>query len=260
MDLATLVGLLLAVGMIAGSVTMSGGDLGMFWHSASFLTVVGGTLAALLICYPLKLVLRAPQLLLKSLFHTTTNLTALIAQIVELADVARREGLLALDQRLPQIEAPFLRQGIELAVDGVRPDVIADLLKTEVETMALRHKEGKQLIEQLAKFAPAFGMIGTLLGLIMMLGKMSDPASIGGGMAVALVTTLYGVLLANGSLLPMAEKLSYLSKQEMLSRELIIRGVLAIQAGEHPRLIAQRLSTFLPSADRPNMPLRSNAA
>jgi chemotaxis protein MotA len=139
-----------------------------------------------------------------------------------------------------------LRLGVQLAIDGNRAEMIEDVMRSEVNAMATRHKEGRAVIDRVGKYAPAFGMIGTLLGLIVMLGNMADPSSIGGGMAVALITTLYGALLAYASFLPISEKLAYLSKQEMMGREIVIRGILAIQSGENPRVIEQKLSTFLP--------------
>jgi chemotaxis protein MotA len=153
---------------------------------------------------------------------------------------------LALEPRLETIENPLLKLGVQMAIDGTRPEVIEDVMRTEVEAMSLRHKDGKAIVDQIGKYAPAFGMIGTLLGLIVMLGNLSDPSRIGGGMAVALITTLYGSVLSYASFLPLSEKLGYLSKQELVASEIAIRGILAIQSGENPRVIEQKLNTFLP--------------
>jgi chemotaxis protein MotA len=256
MDIATVLGLLLAWGMMAAAVYLGGGSFGAFWNTASILMVVGGTIGALLICFPLRTIRRTPRVMLKGMRGNVPKPEELIATIVSLAETARREGLLSLELRLHLIPNDFIRRGIELVVDGARAEVIEEVLRTDIDAMAARHREGKAVFEQLGKYAPAFGMIGTLLGLIIMLGNMSDPSSIGAGMAVALITTLYGAVLANASFLPMAEKLAYLSKQEMLSREIIIRGVLAIQSGENPRLIERKLSTFLPPAARSKREVR----
>lgn len=250
MDIATVAGLLLALSMMAASVALGGGNITSFWDTASVLMVLGGTLGATMMCYPLKTVLKMPRVMLKSLFNTPPDPAELIRQLVGLAEIARRDGMLALEKRLGQIRHPFIKLGIELAIDGTRPEMLEEVLRTEIETMTLRHKEGKGLIDQVGKYAPAFGMIGTLLGLIMMLGNLSDPASIGSGMAVALVTTLYGILLSNGSFLPMSEKLAFLSRQEIMACEIVLRGIVAIQSGEHPRLIEQKLNTFLPPGAR----------
>jgi chemotaxis protein MotA len=250
MDVATIIGLLLAFGVMAASVITSGGSFAALWDTPSLLMVVGGTAGAVLMCFPLRTVLRSPRIFLKGIFYRAPRPAELVEQLVSLAKTARRDGLLALERRLPQIDNPLIKLGIQMSIDGTRPEVIEEVLRTHIETMALRHKEGKALFDQLGKYAPAFGLIGTLLGLILMLGNMSDPSHIGSGMAVALVTTLYGAVLSNGSFLPLAEKLAYISKQEMLACEMVVRGIMAIQSGEHPRLIEQKLTTFLPPASR----------
>jgi chemotaxis protein MotA len=250
MDVATLFGLSLALTMIATSIVMGGGNFSAFWDGTSLLVVLGGTMGAVLVCFPLKTVLRTPRIVTKTMFHEPPNYRDLIQQIVALATVARRDGLLALEKKLTGISDQFVRQGVQMAVDGTRAEVIEDVMRTEIEAMAVRHKEGKGLLDQLGRYAPAFGMIGTLLGLIIMLGNMSDPSTIGSGMAVALTTTLYGAILSYASFLPLAEKLAYFSKQEIVARELVLRGILAIQSGENPRVIEQKLNTFLPPLSR----------
>jgi chemotaxis protein MotA len=250
MDISLAFGLILAFAMMGASILMSGGHFVSFWDAASLLMVLGGTAGAVCMCFPLRTILKVPRVIGKCFLHRAPNVRGLIAELVAYAEVARREGILALESRLQQIEDPFMRLGIQLAVDGSRPEVIQEVLEAELESMAGRHKEGKALLDQAGRFAPAFGMIGTLLGLIIMLGNMADPSSIGGGMAVALITTLYGAVLANGSFLPMAEKLSFVSRQEMFARHLVIKGIMAIQSGEHPRIIEQRLNIYLAPAAR----------
>jgi chemotaxis protein MotA len=212
--------------------------------------VGGGTLAAVLISVPMKSVWKGPLILRKAMFSRPANLQQTIATLVQLAEIARRDGLLALEKRLPAIKDRYIRLGIEMSVDGARPEAIEEILRSDSESMVMRHKEGKRLFDQAGRFAPAFGLIGTLLGLIVMLGQMSDPAKIASGMAVALVTTLYGAVLANAGCLPIAEKLSSLTREELLAREVIIRGILAIQSGESPRLIQYKLNAFLPPRAR----------
>ncbi|MEX2173313.1 MAG: motility protein A [Pirellulaceae bacterium] len=245
MDLTTLLGLTLAFGMMAASVLLSGGRFSSFWNVPSAMVVLGGTAGAVLVSFPFAAVRRLPRVVRSGLRASATDLPELVGQIVRLAEIARRDGLLALDSRLDEIENPFVRLGVQLAVDGTRPEIVEDVLRAENESMSLRHKEGRAMIEQMGRFAPAFGMIGTLLGLIVMLGNMADPSTIGSGMAVALVTTLYGAILAHGCLLPLAERLSYLSKQELAAREIVLRGILAMQAGENPGVIEQKLHSFL---------------
>jgi chemotaxis protein MotA len=182
---------------------------------------------------------------MKVLVNRSEDRLALIKQIVSLAETARRDGLLALESRIEEIENPLVRTGIQLAVDGSSPVVVEEILRTEVESIASRHREGRNMMEQLSRYAPAYGMIGTLLGLIMMLHDMSDPSGIGAGMAIALITTLYGAVVANVFFGPFAEKLGMISRSEMIGFEIAIRGVLAIQSGESPRAIDQKLRTFL---------------
>jgi chemotaxis protein MotA len=246
MDPTTILGLTIAFGMMAASVALSGGSFSSFINLPSLLCVIGGTLGAVLICFPRRAIRRLPAVIRKGFRSDEPNPAELIEQIVALAYAARRDGLLALDPKLDEIDNRFVRLGVQLAIDGTRPESLEDILRADMEAMALRHKEGRAMFEQMGRFAPAFGLIGTLLGLVIMLGNVSDPSTIGSGMAVALVTTVYGAVLANGSLLPKAEKLAQLSKRELIAREIALRGILAMQAGEHPRLIEQKLRTFLP--------------
>lgn len=250
MDIATVIGLLLAWSMMALAVIMGGGSFGAFWDTASVFMVFGGTAGAVLISLPLRTASKAPKVLMKSVFQNQPQPLQLIKTLVSLAETARRDGMLALEIRLMEIDNAFIKLGIQMAVDGNRAEVIEEVLRTEIDSMAARHQEGRAIVDRIGKYAPAFGMIGTLLGLIIMLGNMSDPSSIGSGMAVALITTLYGAALSNASFLPLAEKLAFLSKQEIVAREIIIRGVLAIQSGENPRVVEQKLNTFLPPSSR----------
>ncbi len=246
MDLATLVGLLAAVGLIVSSIIVGGGSFSAFVDIPSGLVVIGGAFAAALISFPLKKMISSPVVVMKVFLNKAIDVKGLIEQIVSLAEVARRDGLLALESKLDEVDNDFIKLGIQMAVDGTRPEVIEDIMRTEIASIARRHKEGKSLMDQLGRFAPAYGMIGTLMGLIMMLSNMEDPSSIGAGMAVALITTLYGAIVSNVFFLPFAEKLGYLDKQEMMSLEIVIRGIMAIQSGENPRVVEQKLSTFLP--------------
>lgn len=246
MDLASLIGLLLAFIMMAISVVMGGGSFASFWDTASVMMVFGGTAGALMMCFSLRNIMNLPKVLRKVFFNRPIDLRDIIEQMVRLAEVARKEGLLALESRLQEVENPFIKLGLQMAVDGARPEVIEDVLKTDIECLAMRHRDGKGMVDQVGRFGPAFGMIGTLLGLIIMLGNMSDPSMIGSGMAVALITTLYGAVLSNAMFLPFSEKLAAVSKNELIGREIILRGVMAIQSGENPRIIEQKLNTYLP--------------
>lgn len=246
MDIASLVGLLLAICLIVGSMLLGSAPVTAFVDAPAVLVVLGGASAAVMICFPIKTMIGAPKIVLKVLINKTEDRLTLIHQLVSLAETARRDGLLALEARLEEIDNPLVRSGIQLAVDGSTPEVVEEVLRTEVRAIAARHREGKSIMEQLGRFAPAYGMIGTLMGLIMMLSDMGDPSSIGSGMAVALITTLYGAIVANVFFSPFAEKLGVLSRDELGTMEIAIRGVMAIQSGESPRAINQKLRTFLP--------------
>ncbi len=246
MDIASVIGLLLAIGLILGSIATGSAPFSAFLDLPSVLVVIGGSIGAGFICFPLKSILSIPLVAKKVFLNKTDNATDLIEQIVSLAETARRDGLLALEARLDEVKCGFIRLGIQMAVDGTRPEVIEDIMRTEMDAVATRHRDGKSIMDQMGRFAPAYGMIGPLMGLIMMLADMSDPSKIGSGMAVALITTLYGAIVANVFFIPFAEKLGFINKQEMLSLEIIVRGIMAIQSGENPRVVEQKLSTFLP--------------
>ena len=250
MDIASVIGLILALGLILASIALGNAPFSAFIDVPSGLVVVGGAIAAALICFPLGSMLKSPIIGLKVILNKGTDRLALIKQIVELAEVARRDGLLALEGKVAEIEDPLVKTGIQMAVDGSTPEIVEEVLRTEVEAMVVRHREGKAIMDQLGRFAPAYGMIGTLMGLIMMLQDMSDPSGIGAGMAVALITTLYGAIVANVFFSPFAEKLGLMSRNECVSMEIAIRGVMAIQSGESPRAIDQKLQTYLPAKQR----------
>ncbi len=249
MDIASVIGILGGTLLIVVSIAIApGASTKAFIDYPSIVMVVGGAIAALLTSMPLRDVLKIGGVVKKVFFNKSDDVSALIQQIVSLAETARRDGLLALENRLPEISDPFIVLGVQMAVDGTRPEVMEDILRTEMDAVAARHQTGKLIFDQIGKFAPAFGMIGTLVGLIIMLGNMSDPNAIGPGMA--LLTTLYGAIVANVVALPMAEKLGHLSREEQIRMEIVVRGIMAIQAGENPRVIEQKLRTFVPPKAR----------
>lgn len=250
MPSTSLIGLLLAASLLAYAVVAGGGSLASFADLPSLLLVFGGLAAAALIAFPAQLLLSIPRIVSRALFPGEDRLPALVELIVGLAGTARREGLLALEPRLAEIDHPFLLLGVQMAVDGARPEAIDDVLRTEIATTVGRQNEEHQLLAQLGRFAPALGMIGTLLGLITMLGNLTDPSHIATGLSMALVTTLYGSVAANLVFLPLAERLAVANQREELTREVLLRGVRAIQAAEHPRLVAQELSAYLPEQER----------
>jgi chemotaxis protein MotA len=170
--------------------------------------------------------------------------------MVSYAEIARRDGILSLENATKDMDDPFIVRGIQMAVDGTDPELIEQIMDNELENLVERHENGKGLFDTLGKYAPAFGMIGTLVGLVAMLANLTDPSSLGAGMAVALITTLYGAIIANAIALPLADRLGRRSADEVLYKTVIIKGVMAIQSGDNPRVVEQKLRTFLPPSAR----------
>ena len=249
MDIATVVGVLLGIVLVVMAI-MTGGDIGAYLNGPAVMIVVGGSIAATMASQPLKGFLKIPKVVAKTLFDKTPEPAVVIRDLVDLAEVARRDGILALEAMVDGMKDTFLIRGIQMAVDGTDPEIIQTIMETELEILLERHEAGKGMLDALGRYAPAFGMIGTLIGLVAMLQHMEDPSQIGSGMATALLTTLYGALLANILFLPRAEKLAFRSAEEALSKTIIIHGVMAIQSGDNPRTVESKLMTFLPPAQR----------
>ncbi len=245
MDIATLIGLITGMGLILWAI-MSKGSLGAFADGPSVAIVLGGAVAAALISFPLGNVLGLVKVVKNVFFAKPQNAMSLIKDMVGYAEIARRDGILSLENVTGEIKDPFVVSGIQMAVDGTDPELIEQIMEAELEAITARHAAGKALFENLGKYAPAFGMIGTLVGLVIMLGNMSDPDSLGPSMAVALLTTLYGSLIANLFALPLADKLGTRSREEVMLKEIVIRAVMAIQSGDNPRVVEQKLKSFLP--------------
>ena len=249
MDLATIIGILLGVGLIAVSILM-GGNFMTFVHVPSMMIVFGGAMAATLVNFPLGEVIGVMKVVKKALMSEKFETVDTVELIVNLALKARREGLLAIDKEVNNIDDPFLRSGLEMAVDGTEAETIRSVMETELSYQIERHKKGAQIMNAFGAYSPAFGMIGTLIGLIGMLQNLEDPTQIGGGMSIALITTFYGAFLANLIFLPIAGKLKARSDEETIMKEMIIEGVLSIQYGEHPKNIKRKLLNFLPPSLR----------
>lgn len=249
MDLATVIGIVLAFGLVVSGI-MSGSSLMIFVDVPSMLIVGGGTIGATLVNYPLPHVLGVLKVFKQAFLTRSQSPAQIITQFMEYANRARREGILALEPLLRDIKDDFLRKGLQLTVDGLEPQTIQEILQTEVSYLEDRHEAGANLLATMGSLAPALGMIGTVIGLVQMLQRMSDPSSIGPAMAVALITTFYGALLANLLFNPMSGKLKLRSKEEVLVREMIVEGVLSISKGENPRIIEEKLNSYLPPKER----------
>ncbi|MCL2622799.1 MAG: motility protein A [Planctomycetaceae bacterium] len=250
MDIATVVGLILAAVMVLGSIVIGKGMIMAFVNVPSFLLVIGGSFASVMISFPMSEIKRVVSVTMKVFINKQKDILTIINQLVSLSESARRDGLLALEGRIEEIDDTFLVLGIRMAVDGMSPEIVDAIMRTEMEAVEYRHDVGKAFYEAFAKYAPAFGMLGTVVGLVIMLANM-NPETVGPGMAVCLITTFYGAIAANCICLPMVDKLSYYNSRELLSMEIMIRGVIAIQAGENPRVIKQKLMSFIPPKLRP---------
>ncbi len=247
MDIASLVGFILAY-IIIGTAIILGGPFILFVNAPSLLIVVGGTFAVTLMRVTLANFLGSFKIGLKGFFYKLDKPQDLIDESVELANVARKEGILALEGR--EISNAFLKKGIGLCIDGHAPEVVKGLLSKDINISIERHTVGADMFKAMAVYAPAMGMIGTLVGLVQMLSNMSDPASIGPSMAVALLTTLYGAIIANAFASPLAEKLILISGYEKLNKDLILESIAGIQEGTNPRVLKQMLNAYLPESKR----------
>nr|WP_094547659.1 MotA/TolQ/ExbB proton channel family protein [Petroclostridium xylanilyticum] len=244
MDIATIIGFVLGLFFILLSIAM-GGPLMLFYNVPSIMITLGGTFCATLIQYPLDKFINAFKTIKHAVKVRALAPAEIIRGIIELANIARKEGLLALEEAAAQIDDKFLQKGVLLIVDGTDPELVRNILETELAFIEGRHKESQGIFEAMASYGPAYGMIGTLIGLIQMLNKLSDPSTIGPAMAVALITTFYGSILANFIFTPIAGKLKVRSAEEILLKEVMIEGLLSIQAGENPRIIEEKLKAFL---------------
>ncbi len=247
MDIASLVGFLLGIGIIAAAIA-TGGDLMLFVNVPSLLIVLGGTFGVSLMRVSLSDFLRSFAILGKAFMNKKSNPTELIEEAVRLADVARKNGLLALEGE--EISHPFLQKGISLCVDGHDPAFVKRMLQQEIDLMVSRNEVGQDMWKGVGDLAPAMGMIGTLVGLVQMLANMSDPASIGPAMAVALLTTLYGAIVANCFALPMVDKLASVLVYEKASKELILDTISGIQEGMNPKVLEALLYSYVSEKKR----------
>jgi len=243
MDIATLIGLVLGCVLLVGAILL-GGDFGMFVNIPSILVVVGGTIASLFIRYQMAEAFSITGIMGNAFSNKQEPPEDVINQIIDMASIARKDGILALEK--VKSENVFLQSAINHCVDGADPEFLEAVLEKDMAYLGDRHAKGIDMMAGLAEAAPAFGMIGTLIGLVQMLANMSDPSAIGPAMAVALLTTLYGAVIANLFFLPIGKKLDNYSKSELISRQVIIDGIIGIQKGVNPRMLQEALKAALP--------------
>ena len=256
MDLASIIGLVMCIALVIFAIVS--GDAGFsalnnFVDFQSALITIGGAMMAILASNTLPSFLGGLKTIALVFKAPAINSPAIIAKIIELSNVARKEGLLALEEAAADLDDAFMKKGVLLIVDGTDPDLVRGILETEMVSIEARHKGNIGLWQDIASMGPAWGMIGTLVGLINMLQALDDPSSIGPSMAMALITTLYGSMMANWICTPVASKLKVNNESEMQVKEIMIEGLLSIQAGENPRVIEEKLKSFLSPAERENL-------
>lgn len=246
-DLLTPIGITFGFIMITFAIVSSGdlSSLSSFWDAASIFIVLGGVIASMFITFKFEQIKLTGRVIKESFNKTEDRLPELIELFIRLSERARREGILSLENEIEEVEDPFVKKGVLLAVDGIESEVITDILNAEITAMEERHFKGRVLLEKAGEYAPSWGMIGTLVGLILMLNQLSDPATLGPAMAVALITTLYGTVLANLVFLPMASKLEAKTEDEVFVRQIIIEGIIGVQSGQNPRILEEKLSAFV---------------
>lgn len=249
MDLATIIGLIAALGLIAAGI-LQGSTLMVFFDLPSVLIVGLGTIAIMGVGFPFAHMKNAIKVFMKTIRSEPRAPEQVLQLMREMSSRARREGVLVLEDMANDQEDEFLKKGIQMVVDGHDPSAIEEVLYNEIDKIGERHKMGADFFEQFGTFAPAMGMIGTLIGLVQMLQKLDDPSAIGPAMAVALLTTFYGAVLANVMALPLANKLKIRSSEEVAEKLLVIQGLLSILAGESPRFLVDRLNAQLPPSER----------
>lgn len=248
MNIATIIGLVIAVGAINVMFFLNGGTPTTIFDYTSIIGTFGGIIGATFVSNPLHKVLGLPGIMMKTLKQPPDRSTEIIQLFQRLSDSARRDGLLALESEANEIDDPFIKRGVMLVVDGADSDVVENVMETDIELMEDRHKANSNMLESIAAYCPVFGVIGTLMGMILVLGNLSDPDALGPGIAVAFLGSLYGVAAANIVFLPMASKLKGLSSQEATEKRMVVQGLLSVQAGENASIVREKLGSFLPAA------------
>lgn len=251
-----LIGIVVGMVLVFWSIDQSG-ELFNFYDFPAIVITVFGSFSALIISFPIKSILKIPIMIKKLISSPPNNRKELVTIFTDLARKARKDGLLALEDDISAIDNEFLVSGLQMVIDGVEPDNIKEIMESKLDALEDRHRSGQAVFSKWGEFAPAFGMIGTLIGLVVMLAELEDPSMIGSGMSVALITTFYGSLLANMIFIPIASNLAVQTDEEIYTGEMIIDGVLAIQRGSNPRVVEDKLLTYLSPVEKKEL---ANAA
>jgi chemotaxis protein MotA len=250
MDLMCIAGLLITLCLVIGGI-VTGGAPEAFINFPSILITVGGTVGTIIMATPVAELKKVPASFRKVFSKGSGNdSVGVVKKLVLFSRKARSDGLLALEEEANSLPNPFIRKSIQLVVDGTAPELVRSILDSEIDLLERRNAVSRKVFDLASELAPAFGMLGTLIGLIQMLRNLDDPGALGPGMAVALLTTFYGSFIANVIAIPMSRKLASQSAREILHHELIVEGVLSIQAGENPRVVEEKLKVFLPLDER----------
>lgn len=248
-DILTGIGIVICFAVVIYGILI-GGSIMLFWDVASIYITFGGSIAALLMTYSLDEVKNMGKLFVEAFKETKSSTMEIILQFTDISKKARREGLLSLEDDISQIDDQFLKKGLQMVVDGIEPEMIKEILELEIGEMETRHARGAGIFTAWGAYGPAFGMLGTLIGLIQMLANVSDVNSITKGMGVALITTFYGSVIANMICLPISSNLREKSAKEVGEREMKLEGILAIQSGVNPRIVEEKLMTYLPPKEK----------
>lgn len=244
MDIATIIGVVSGTGFILITILMGSG-LGLFINIPSVMVVFGGTIASTLIAYPLSDFLKVMGLTIRVFIFKIEKQEDLITLLVDLSNKARKGGLLSIEGEIKNVKDPFLGKALQMTVDGVQSSAISAIMQKQMSLVEKQHKLGYSIFASMAAYAPAFGMVGTLIGLVQMLASLDDPSTIGPKMAVAMITTFYGAIMANLFFIPMSDKLKLRSEEELGNMNLLYEGVMSIREGEHPRLLEDKLNVYL---------------
>ena len=253
MNIGMIIGMGAGLVLLYLAIIIADGNPLWFLDPPSLLIVFGGTISAMLVGFPIKKVMSIINLTKIALFPPTFNYEELIMDIISFSEKARREGLLALEDTIAEVDDAFMRKGLQLIVDGTDPSLVRTIMEIEIDQMMIRHDANKRMFDDAAGYAPAFGMIGTLMGLIMMLVNLTDKSKIGPYLAVALITTFYGAVACYLFFTPVATKLDQMTQEESLIKQIVIAGVLSVHSGENPRITKDKLVSFLPASVKDNI-------
>jgi chemotaxis protein MotA len=244
-DITTVLGFIVGFGGLVTGILLEGGNLGSYVGVSAAAIILGGTVGAVLISFPMSHIALVPRLFVIAFTEQKHNIPEVIKKLVGFSERARREGILCLESELANTEDEFLKSGLQLVIDGTDPALVRDTLETKIAFIAERHHEGASVIEAAGGYSPTMGIIGTVLGLINVLSNIADPSQLAGAIALAFIATLYGIMTANLIWLPLANKLKMKHTHEQLVKHIMLEGILSLQSGDNPRIVEQKLKAFL---------------